>query len=59
MRVQMIIDKRAIIYSGEQFADTRAEAIRKMPWAKVVKKVNNGWIGFESLAEYKDLVGRG
>ena len=59
MRVRMIIDSRAKVYPGEEHATTREGAMRLMPWAKVVKKVNNGWIGWESGQEFETWCGNG
>lgn len=32
---------------------TSQEAMRKMPWAHVVRKVDGGYMGWESSTDYK------
>jgi len=35
------------------FDVTKRKAITKMPWAAIVVKVDGGYMGFESIADYK------
>ena len=56
-RVQMVIDSSDKVYMGELHAPTRGGAMLIMPWAKIVKKVNNGWIGFESVETFREWCG--
>ena len=32
---------------------TRAQAVEALPWAAKVVKVDGGWMGFESVADYE------
>jgi hypothetical protein len=32
---------------------TKATAIKKMPWAEIIIKVDGGYMGFESIDDYK------